>query len=479
METQDIEKPQILIITSRAGKGTFYQWVPEILNGYMLLDIGTQSISVYQDGKLIKLPPSKLKHIPEKFDFPVVVLAHYQIFSKSNKGQFELDNDGNPKKDEDGRAIMLPKLQSDHVASREWDFVWLDEAHKIKEKATKWTKNIKYIKSRYRHISTGTGYINRPSEIWSPLNFIDSNAWASFWNFYELFCEIDSSDGYSREIGVKPEMKDVFRKLVRAYGPRRTLDEVMPHIKKPIFQARDVDLNPEQRRMYDEIVTLLRMLDKKGVPIHAPNVLVLLQRLRAVCVATPEVVDDYYDEVLERRVQRIKLVEPSSKLDDVMNLISELSWDDEYKAPVVIFSNFVGPLELLQKRFEKANSNCAEMGLPPEFPYIWLKASDDDESRYNKWHDLFPTMQYKVFMSTVQLGGESINLTPARHVIFLDRSWSPKDNTQGIGRIRRPGQEGQPVVININARNTVDRYIEDVNDMKQGWFWTIFGDEEE
>jgi SNF2 family DNA or RNA helicase len=102
---------------------------------------------------------------------------------------------------------------------------------------------------------------------------------------------------------------------------------------------------------------------------------------------------------------------------------------------------------------------------------------DSDVERYRKWHDEFPKLEHRVFMSTLQLGGESINLTPARHVIFLDRSWSPKDNAQGIGRIRRPGQEGQPVVIHINANNTTDQYIEQVNDIKQGWYNQIFGDE--
>lgn len=482
MEEEEIENPAILIITSRAGKGTFYDWGPRILKNYTFLDLGTQGISMLKDGKLHKLPPSKLKFVPEKFSFPVVVLAHYNIFSNSNFNQFELDEMGNPVKDKDGATKMKPKLQSDHVMSRHWDMVWLDEAHKIKGKETKWTRTLERIadntKARFRHVSTGTGYINRPSEIWSPLRFIDRAAFGSFWAFHDLFCDYDVEDGYSREIGVKPEMREAFRKIVRAYGPRTTLSEVMPHIKEPIFVPRYVDLNPTQRKMYDEIVSMLKTLDKKGVPIHATNVLTLLQRLRMICVATPEVVDDYYDELLERRVQKVKLVEPSSKLDDLQTLIDELSWDDEVKSPVVVFSNFVDPLELLEARFDKANAACEEMGIPPEYPYLWMKASDDDETRYSKWHDLFPTMQYKVFMSTVQLGGESINLTPARHVIFLDRSWSPKDNSQGIGRVRRPGQEGQPVVININANNTTDKYIKDVNDIKQGWFQTIFGDEE-
>jgi SNF2 family DNA or RNA helicase len=280
-------------------------------------------------------------------------------------------------------------------------------------------------------------------------------------------------------MGCKPEMQDAFRALVRDIGVRRTLDGVMPHIKRPVFVPIDVDLNKEQRRMYDAIRMDLKALDQAGTPLYAANVLTLLQRLRQICVATPEVVEDYYDPVLERRFQKVRLVEPSSKLDEVMRVLEGLQWDDEKKEPLVIFSNFKDPLELLKARLNKHNTFITENGFHDDmlYKYIHLDVKDSDVERYRKWHDEFPKLEHRVFMSTLQLGGESINLTPARHVIFLDRSWSPKDNAQGIGRIRRPGQEGQPVVIHINANNTTDQYIEQVNDIKQGWYNQIFGDE--
>lgn len=472
-----IKNPNVLVITTRGGKGTYFDLGPKLLPGWTVFNVQTQSIGVFVNGKEIKLP--KIKHVPDKFDMPALVITHYAVFSKSNSGKALTDEHGEPVLDPDtGSVVMVEGTQADKIVKRQWDFVILDEAHRIKDKDAKWTVVIKRIKCKNRHIMTGTGFINRPDEIWSELNFLNKHAFPGYNDFKDEFCEIDSWSGYSVIKGVKPEKKDEFRALVRALGPRRTLDEVMPNIKKAVTVELEVDLNPTQRKMNDEIKTELRTLDQQGYPITASNVLVLLQRLRAIAVATPQVVSDYYDPVQERRVQKVKLVEPSSKLDCVMDeVLAGLSWDEDARQPVVIFSNFVGPLELLSRRFEKANRNALEMGLDPEFPYIWMKDSDSDEQRYNKWHDLFPTMQYRVFMSTLQLGGESINLTPARHVVFLDRSWSPKDNLQGVGRIRRPGQTGEPVVININAKDTSDQRVEYVNYVKNGWFQQIFGDE--
>src|SRR6266576_999761 len=478
--------PNVWVCTTRSGKGTFFKLAPEILECWYIFNMTAQGIFVFQDGKEQKL---KLSKVPEYFDMPTLVVSHFNYFSRSTKGQF-LELEGIPITGEDGAIKMKPWTPADHFVDREWDLCWVDEAHRIKEKDTKWTVIITRANDGIRMDTTGTGFINKTDEVWSLIDHmvkattsksIDEdpikNEASSYYDFRDEFCLIDDDEGYEKVIGIRPERKDDFRNIIRTLGPRRTLTEVMPHIKEPIFNPQDVDLNPIQRKMYDQIKSELQTLDQNGVPIYSANVLALLQRLRAICVATPQVVDEIYDEKTQRMKQRIKLVEPSSKIDALMEILDGLEWDEERKDPVVIFSNFIGPLMLIRDRFNKANENAMEMGFNPEYPYIWMKESHSDQERFNMWNNLFASLEYRVFMSTLQLGGESITLTPAKHVIFLDRSWSPKDNSQGIGRIRRPGQEGQPVVININARNTVDSYIHAVNNMKQGWFNEIFGEE--
>src|SRR3954462_1871328 len=131
-------------------------------------------------------------------------------------------------------------------------------------------------------------------------------------------------------------MRDEFRTLVREVGVRRTLTEVMPDIAEPVFVNREVDLNAIQRRMYNSIKAELKALDKNGTPLHAPNVISALQRMRQISVATPEVISEHYDQKQMRRVLEVKLREPSSKLDAVMDIVEELSWDDDAKQPVVI-----------------------------------------------------------------------------------------------------------------------------------------------
>jgi SNF2 family DNA or RNA helicase len=470
MRNKGIKKPAVLVVTTKSGKGTFFQLAPQILPGWHIFNVGTKGVNIIIDGRELKLG---LPHIPEAFDFPALVVTHYNLFSKSNLEKFETDEAGQVVMDENGKPVFLPWVAADYFINREWDFVWLDEAHRIKNREGKWTVNLKKIKSEHKHVSTGTGFINRPDEIWSLLNFIDHDNYKSYWKFRETFCWEENYSGYRVVKGIKPDKVNDFRKLVRDFGPRRTLDEVMPHLLKPIFVRREVELSPVQRKMYNEIKLELRTLDKKGVPLHSPNVLAALQRMRQICVATPEVISDEYDPVHDRRVIRVKLTEPSSKLDALMDILDDSSPENLF----VVFSCFKDPLELLKARLDKHNK--ASAGTSMEYKYIHMQENDNDQTRYQKWALDFPTGKYKIFMSTLQLGGESINLTPARYVVFLDRSWSPKDNMQAIGRIRRPGQEGQPVVINIEANKTTDQRLEQVNAIKGRWFHQIFGAEDE
>lgn len=464
IELADGKPPSILIVTSRTGKGSYFQLAPGIMEDWTIFNVKTNGIWVLIDGTEIKLPGYEF--LPKTINFPHVVITHYNLFSFCQAGKPKLDKQKNPIIKPDGTLVMMPWKQADYIIDHEWDVVILDEAHRIKDRDAKQTRGIKKLKAKYRHVMTGTGFINRPDEIWSLLNFLDKKEFSSYWDFREKFCLEDEYNGYRTVEGIKPHMVPEFRKLVRTVGVRRTLDEVLPSIKKFVPIRMDVDLSPTQRKMYDGIVKELATLDKNGTPFYAPNVLAGLQRCRQICVATPEVISDYFDEKEQRRIMKIRLVEPSSKLDAVMDILDGLEWDDDNKQPLVIFSCFRDPLELLEKRFDKAG-----------IPFIHMKAEDNDETRYKKWAIDFPTKKYRVFMSTIQLGGESINLTPARHVCFLDRSWSPKDNTQAIGRVRRPGQIGEPIVINIEAAKTTDQRLERVNNVKHGWFMEIFGDE--
>lgn len=481
----EIENPRVLIITTRSGKGTYFKHAPIQLPKYELFNVVSNDCKIVMEGHEFSLG------FPKQHSHPALFVAHYNVFTKrkkKKKEEVEEEVEQEPMDlmeelfaeivAEDKAVKKKPKTPMlDHLLKEHWDIVILDEAHRIKDKKTGWTREIKKLKAKVKHVMTGTGFINNPAEIHSLLHFLNKYEFSSYWRFREKYCAEDLIDGFRKIVGVNPENADEFRALVREIGPRRTKREVFKNLPEPIYTPVEVELNPIQRRMYDSIVSDLMAMDEAGAPIYAPNVLAALQRLRQVCVATPKVVEEYFDEEQQRRVQKIQLVEPSSKLDAVMEILDGLEWDEERRDQVVIFSNFKDPIEMLKKRFEPRwdiNGRQIFKGIP----YIHLRQQDNDQQRYNKWAIEFPKKEHQVFLSTLQLGSESISLTSASTCIFLDRSWSPKDNSQGESRVWRPGQEEVANIIHINAKETVDRRVRQTVERKGKWFTEIFGNED-
>lgn len=471
LKLRHIPNPRVLIITTKSGKGTYIESLWETLPEWEVFTISTKATKMIVGGRTAPFPvelPNPL------FMRPVVAIAHYHCFT--NKACIP-----EPVKKEDEHGNMQPILNPDgtfemteppcmHLLLKHWDMVIIDEAHRVKNHDAQWTRNIKKIKAEFKHVMTGTGFINDPSEVWSLLNFLYPEVYTSYWKFRETYCLEEDIGGFKKIVGIKPEKEHEFRELIRRVGVRRTMAECFPNISEPIFTTIPVELNGIQKKMYEEIKMDLMTLDAMGTPLHSPNVLAMLARLRQICVATPEVTGDTYDPVLDKRVVSVKLREPSTKLDAVMETIDGMEWDADTRDQVVVFSAFRDPLDLLKIRLDKR-----------KIPYLHLRSEMNEAQRYEMWHDTWPTKQHRVFLCTLAVGSESINLTSAHRAIFLDQSWSPKDNTQAVGRVYRPGQTEVAQIINIHAEGTTDDRIKDTLKTKQSWFTQIFGnpDEEE
>lgn len=457
------ENANVLIVTTKSGKGPFFDAIPRCLGDeWRVFNVGTKKVDeVILDDLRVESDVDELIALLKKHKGRTLVMAHYHVFANKS---------------------WMKEVFEEGIASNsfDWDFVLLDEGHRIKSKSVQWARNIKKQSryARFRHVMTGTGFVNNPSEIWSLLNFLEPKKHTSYVSFRKRFCEEEFWTGYSKVIGIREDQVEAFKQIRRSYGPRRTMQEVHKDIAEPIYHSVGVDLSPPQKRMYNEFKRELRALDEQGYRIDSPNVVSQIQRMRQIVVATPELVDSYYDEVLDRRVQEIRLTEPSSKLDAAMEIIEGLEWDDESRQQVVVFSNFKGPLELLKERLKEQHDKNGRL-LRREIPFIHMEQKDSEATRFEKWHELWPQKKHQVFMCTVALGGESINLASAQYCIFLDRSWSPAQNLQAVGRVYRPGQKDVAEIIHIDATGTIDKKVQDNVDEKVGWFRRLFDDEDD
>lgn len=493
LKTSNIMNPRVLIVTTKTGKGPYLESLWEVLPEW---DIFTVSTTKFQLVLGQKVTPWDVKLPDPLYKRPVVVLAHYNCFTNAACLPQPVKE---IKYDETGKRHKVNKLDPEtglyemttprcaELMTKHWDMIIVDEAHRMKNQDTQWTRNLKKIKAGYRHIMTGTGFVNNPSEIWSLLDFLYGGArnsphgnmvgGAGYWKFREFFCEEDNVGGYRKIVGIKPRAEGQFKELVRQVGVRRTMIECFPDISEPIETVVPVSLSPAQAKMYESIKKDLMAMDAQGVPLHSPTVLSALTRLRQICVATPKVIKDEPNTWVPedhpnfgKRVIEVELTEPSSKLDAAMDVIDGLEWDDDRKDQVVVFSAFKQPLDLLAARLKKA-----------KISYLHMKSEMNEKQRFELWRKDGPwwNKEYQVFLSTLDLGAESINLASAHRAIFLDQLWSPAKNKQAIGRVYRPGQTGAVQLIYIRAQGTVDYRVLDAVNTKHGWFRQVFGEDQD
>jgi SNF2 family DNA or RNA helicase len=411
---EDLDPARTLIVTSKTGKVTYLQTLPSVLPGVPLMNIESA-------------------HVPN-LKYNGIYLAHYNLFTKKSKIC---------------KAIRAAK----------WDAIILDESHRIKNPKAQCTMQLRYVKAGWRHIMTGSPFINDPSDMWAQIKFLTQYTGGSipgYWAFRDYYCELSDESGYTRVVGIKPERKAEFKEMVYSFSVRRTKAEVFKDLPEKLQYSIPVDLNPTQRRMYNEIKNELMAMDEDGTPFHSPNVLSALQRLRQITSATPYVTGRHWIEKEERWAYNIELREPSSKLDAVMDLLAEAT------NQVVIFYLHRDIGKLLNARLQRAGISHTNM-----------VERDNAATRLAKVN-AFQDGSYKVFHCTLQLGGESITLTSADTVVFIDESWSPKDNNQGEDRVHRPGQTRPTNVVHIYGRNTTDGYVRSKLNMKNGWFKEIF-----
>lgn len=313
-----------------------------------------------------------------------------------------------------------------------------DECQYFKNRKAKMTQALKKIRTTYKLGMSGSPADDKPHDLWSILNWLYPHVYTSFWKFYKqaVEYEIVYPGGFHKVKGPSEwwTMEGGGLDRIRPFFVRRLLEEVMPHLTQPVYTEVAVDLGADQRRAYnemrDEMIAWLG--EHKDQPLVAPVVISRLQRLQMLALTHM----DYNEET-----DRFVMSEPSAKLDAVMELI------ESSEIPFVVFSQFKAPLQLLGRRLDAAGIKWGRF------------TGDDTQLERGTAKEDFISGTSRVFLSTIKAGGVGVDGLQHRcsTVVFLDRDWSPMANKQAEGRLHRGGQTGGVHVIDIVARNTVDR----------------------
>lgn len=356
------------------------------------------------------------------------------------------------------------------LCERSWFHVIADEAHRAKNRKAQQTQALKKIRAEHKTALTGTPADDKPHDLWSILNWLYPKDFTSYWKFYNdhVDFKVHPKGGYKVITGVRNV--DALHRKIRKFYFRRLKSEVT-ELPEKYYTEMPVNLLPAQRRAYDQMRKdmLAWVGEHEDEPLAAPTVISKLMRLQQFAISScmTEVIWKQREQnFIEQRnlalgkwqpqhhpdgrapwqnhtwiqARVVRMVEPSAKLDKLMELI-----EDHPNESFVVFSQFKQAINLLAQRCTQSEISCG------------VYTGDTNKEDRDNIVRQFQAGRLRVFAGTIRAGGEGITLHKSSTVVFVDRDWSPSKNRQAEDRLHRVGQKNAVQVIDLVARDTVDR----------------------
>jgi SNF2 family DNA or RNA helicase len=315
------------------------------------------------------------------------------------------------------------------MAALPWHMVVLDEAQAIKSSSSKTTHAVCRLQANHRVCLSGTPIENNLGELWSQFAFLMPGLLGvrkSFNQRYRTPIEKDGDPVRRRQLSTR----------IRPFIMRRTKSAVATELPPKHTILRRITLGPEQRELYETIRAA--MYDKVVQEIAArgaaqSKILVLdaLLKLRQVC-CDPRLV----------KLQAAKDVTTSSKLDDLLEMVSEMISEGRR---ILLFSQFTSMLDLMKAPLEAAG-----------IPFVELRGDTSDRAEPVR---SFEAGEVPLFLISLKAGGRGLNLISADTVIHYDPWWNPAVEDQASDRAHRIGQTKSVFVYKLIAADTVEERI--------------------
>ena len=326
----------------------------------------------------------------------------------------------------------------------EFDYVVLDEAQSVKNSSSESAKAVRLLKGDHRLALSGTPVENHLGELWSLFEFLNPGMLGA--------ASIFKGSSSARRT-IDSETRSLLAHALRPFILRRTKSQVARELPPKTEQTVYCELEPAQRKLYNELrqhyrSSLLTRVDQNGLNKNKFMVLEALLRLRqAAC--HPGLVDGK------------RIAEPSAKLEALGEELREVL-DSGHKA--LVFSQFTSLLAIVRERLDSE-------GVLYEYLDGQTRDRQERVERFQNDPDC------GVFLVSLKAGGLGLNLTAAEYVFLLDPWWNPAVEAQAVDRAHRIGQTRPVFAYRLIARDTVEEKVLELQKSKRDLADAILGED--
>ena len=392
----NITGPHLIVVpksTLDNWKREFGKWTPDV------------DVFVLQGSKDERLELIKERLIEEKFD---VCITSYELIN----------------------------IEMTHFKKLAWQYIIIDEAHRIKNEASTLAQNMRVFNSRNRLLITGTPLQNNLHELWALLNFLLPDVFGDA----EVFDQWFSSQNEDQDTVVQQ-----LHRVLRPFLLRRVKSDV----EKSLLPKKEINLyigmSDMQVKWYKKILEkdIDAVNGAAGKRESKTRLLNIVMQLRKCCnhpylfegaePGPPYTTDEHLINNAGKMVMLDKILDRMKKQG----------------SRVLIFSQMSRVLDILE-------DYCVFR----DHKYCRIDGSTAHEDRiasideYNK-----PGSEKFIFLLTTRAGGLGINLTTADIVVLFDSDWNPQADLQAMDRAHRIGQTKQVYVFRFVTEQAIEERV--------------------
>jgi SNF2 family DNA or RNA helicase len=346
---------------------------------------------------------------------------------------------GQQRYDRDSHEIQFKPTYPD-LFNYHYDYVILDEYQRFGSPTSQQTIGMLKLRASRFLPASGTPYLNRPPQMWPVLH----RCWPQVYNDYENFVKaIQILDHSGRVIGYNPKYAGQMKKFVGARSIRRRKDMVLTDLPPLLPIDAMIELNREQRRIYNKIRDELILMMEDGTASLVKQRTQII-RLKQACFS-PELFGGS---------------KHSAKLDELREIVATYVDSGE---KLLIGTEWVKAARILEREFA-------------HFKPAFVDGSVTGLRRMAEADRFNTDPNCHLYIGTIGANREAVTLSAATTVILTDKDWSPMVNSQFVARSASGGLRGldahvdQVSVVSMIAANTCEERVEAMLAFKQGGF---------